>query len=551
MTEPRIGTTLLQRLDQLNEYEREPIQPSQQQRGAYFAGMFAGEHVAATEFVIGTLFVNFGASAFDVLVGLLLGNLLAVLSWALVCAPIAVDTRLTLYWYLRRIAGPGMMFVYNLLNALLFCILAGAMITVSASAVRLPFGIPEQIHWYPSDARFVCVVLGVGVVVVTLAIAGFKRLAQFASLCSPWLMVMFVVGAVGTLSLLGPVQSPADLWHLANDRIWTGQSVDGDRLGFWHVAAFAWICNLATHLGLADMALFRYARHASYGYYSAFGMYLGHYLAWICAGIMGATAVVVLQRPLVEIDSGSVAYAALGPTGALAVVLAGWTTANPTLYRAGLALQVITPNWSRWLVTLVVGVATTVIACFPFVFTGLLDFVGVYGLLLSPVGAIVVAEHWVFPRLGWTQYQAEREGVVFHWPAVLAWIAGLAVAGVLWQVAHVHLFFVAMPAWVLTGVVYMGLMALTGQRGASDVAACAVSNMSTVTGSEAACRDAPASRRVQWVACGAAMTCLAAMLVLAWAVWSGCLGTEPFKTWLVYLTAMYFVAGVLWIGRRA
>ena len=39
------------------------------------------------------------------------------------------------------------------------------------------------------------------------------------------------------------------------------------------------------------------------------------------------------------------------------------------------------------------GAVTTAVACFPFVFLRLLDFVGLYGLLLMPVGAIVVAEH--------------------------------------------------------------------------------------------------------------------------------------------------------------
>ena len=51
--------------------------------------------------------------------------------------------------------------------------------------------------------------------------------------------------------------------------------------------------------------------------------------------------------------------------GALAVVIAGWTTANPTLYRAGLALQVVTPNWPRWVVTLIAGAVTTLMACSP------------------------------------------------------------------------------------------------------------------------------------------------------------------------------------------
>ena len=318
--------------------------------------------MAATEFVIGALLVSFGASATDIVLGLLLGNLLAVLSWTFVCAPIAVATRLTLYWYLRRIAGPGVTLLYNLCNAVMYCILAGAMITVSASAVRLLFGIPAQTKWYPEDLRFVLVVLVVGAVVVTLAILGFKRLAQFAVVCAPWMVLMFVAGAIVMLPSLaailpdGKIDGLADLWTIANQTIWKGASEHASGgIGFWHVVAFAWICNLAMHVGLSDMAIFRFARKSSYGLFSAFGMFVGHYMAWICAGIMGAAAAFVAQKPLAQLDSGDVASQALGVSGALAVVIAGWTTANPTLYRAGLALQVVTPNWPRWKVTLIAG----------------------------------------------------------------------------------------------------------------------------------------------------------------------------------------------------
>ena len=62
----------------------------------------------------------------------------AVLTWTLLCAPIAVQTRLTLYWYLRKIGGPFMSVIYNILNAVLFCILAGCMITVSAPSGIMP-----------------------------------------------------------------------------------------------------------------------------------------------------------------------------------------------------------------------------------------------------------------------------------------------------------------------------------------------------------------------------------------------------------------------------
>src|SRR3972149_1873635 len=192
MPTQNLSSKIFERLDQLNEFERAPFLSDKLQPGRYFAALFTGEHIAATEFVIGALFVSFGAGAFDVLVGLLLGNLMAVLSWAFICAPIAVQTRLTLYWYLRKIAGPVVMVIYNVLNAILHCILGGAMLTVSASAIRLVFNIPEQTKWFPDDYRFVLLVLVVGAVVVTIAILGFARLSQFSSVCSPWMTAMFI-----------------------------------------------------------------------------------------------------------------------------------------------------------------------------------------------------------------------------------------------------------------------------------------------------------------------------------------------------------------------
>ena len=70
-----------------NEYERQPV-PEEKTKGlGSFVGLFGSEHVAATELLIGPLFVIHGVSAFDVLVGLLVGNLLAVLSWTLFVTP--------------------------------------------------------------------------------------------------------------------------------------------------------------------------------------------------------------------------------------------------------------------------------------------------------------------------------------------------------------------------------------------------------------------------------------------------------------------------------
>ena len=71
-----------------------------------FLGIYGGEHIAATEFVIGALLVTWGVRATELLLGLLVGNFLATLMYAWGCAPIAVDTRLSLFAYLRKATGP-------------------------------------------------------------------------------------------------------------------------------------------------------------------------------------------------------------------------------------------------------------------------------------------------------------------------------------------------------------------------------------------------------------------------------------------------------------
>lgn len=79
-------------LDALYEFEREPVTKDKLQPGKYFAGLFAGEHVAGTEFVIGAMFVQWGVTPFDIFVGLLIGN-------APRCADLDVSVRAHCGWY--------------------------------------------------------------------------------------------------------------------------------------------------------------------------------------------------------------------------------------------------------------------------------------------------------------------------------------------------------------------------------------------------------------------------------------------------------------------
>ena len=112
----------------------------------------------------------------DLILGLLLGNILAVLTWRFLVVPIAMAKRMTLYYQLERIAGGSLVKFYNLVNGLLFCFLAGEMVTVSASAVGVPFGITFDV---PSDMfglsnpSFTALVAIVGVVIAVVAAGGY------------------------------------------------------------------------------------------------------------------------------------------------------------------------------------------------------------------------------------------------------------------------------------------------------------------------------------------------------------------------------------------
>jgi NCS1 family nucleobase:cation symporter-1 len=299
------------------------------------------------------------------------------------------------------------------------------------------------------------------------------------------------------------------------------------------------------HGGLSDMALLRYARRASYGLFSAFGMFLGHYLAWICAGLMGGGVAVLLGRSLPQLDAGEVGFQALGWSGILAVVIAGWTTSNPTLYRAGLALQAVTPNWSRARVTLVAGAVTTVIACFPFVFTRLLEFVGIYGLLLAPPGAIVLVEHWIFPRIGLQRYWTEHQRRALNVPAAVAWGVSIAMALALERSGTLHLFYLFVPTYLTAAVLYTVLAAMAGARRVGAGEPQAARQPSFIDGPTPISQPDGRGKSGGGLAGLVALAALVVCLVLPLAAGFGYTSREIVRAWLIVPTIVYFVSGVL------
>lgn len=442
--------------------EQLPIAKHKLHGWPHFLGIYAGEHVAATEFVIGATFVALGAKTTDIIWGLLIGNILAILSWTLITTPIAVETRMSLYTYLNKIAGDSMTKLYNWANVIIFTVISAAMITVSSTAVRFAFDIPAQLNWYPTNIWFVLVVLIVGIIVVFVAMYGFNAVSEFSGICAPWLFVMFASGALVLFpalaeSVLGRtyLDGWSDFLTIGDQSIWTGQNSDGEPgIGLLEVIGFAWAANTITHFGLIDMALLRYAKKKVYGLTTSSGMLFGHFIAWIAAGIMGAGTAVILKKSIVDLDPGDVAYYALGLSGFMIVIIAGWTTANANLYRAGLAAQAIFKKYSRQKTTLAVGIVTVIVACFPFVFSQILPLLTYAGLLVVPVGAIVFAEHVIFPRIGFTRYWASYRQLTHSTPAVVSWGLGLVLGFGLNFLGIMSFYYLFLPTWFFTIILY-------------------------------------------------------------------------------------------------
>lgn len=496
------------------EFEREPVPVSARMGLSRFVGMYAGEHVAGTELMIGPLFLAAGASAFDLIAGLLVGNLLAVVSWVLLTGPIATRARLTLYYQLERICGRNLVILYNLANGVMFCFLAGAMITVSATAVGVwfAFPMPGLNDVYPNSAGWVIAVLVVGVMIAIVAALGYETVAKFANIAAPWMvLVFFAFGVIALAEFIRAsnttVKSAGDLWELASTQIWRGGAPFPGRtkFTFWHVAFFAWFCNMAMHIGMSDLSVLRFARKSWFAVASGAGMFVGHFMAWISASLLYAVQLYTVNLAPGEIAAlraaglleafqshervltsetigeliqqgvwsgppavlpGPMAYQVAGLAGVLCVILAGWTTANPTIYRAGLAFQAIIPGSSRRVVTFLTGLLATAAGLFPAIAMQLLDFVALYGLILMPMGAVIFVDFWLSKRLGFAPEYALRSGSRFNFAAGLSWIltvaACLAAVRVLGNSA---LFFISLPGWFLAAGLYIGLSLWLQRRG--------------------------------------------------------------------------------------
>lgn len=446
-----------------------PISQKQLSGVGEFFGLYGGEHIAATEFVFGATMVTWGCSAKMILLGLFIGNILATLSFTFTCAVMATRTRLTLYSYLKKILGPYAQKFYTLMWAIASTLLAASGISVSGSALKEIIGIGVQQKWYPTSIGFVIIVILLGIVVTFVAANGFEACAKFGGMCVPWMVLIFFVGALVSLPQIAKatgmsINSLSDVWILFDNNVGIKSGMSTGDFGLGHVICFAWANNLAWHIGLNDMGLFRFAKDYKYGYISAVGMFIGHFFAWTMAAFMGTTAASVLKITMAQLDPGLTTNTVLGATGLCAVIVAGWTTANPTIYRCALSINSFLPKLTHKQSTYLVGIFMTVLACFPIV-----QKIPYIALILCwatvGVGAICLVEELLFPKIGYTKYWSMYKEENVNIPAVITWGVSILFVIIMLKTGLLDRYFIFMPAWIISALLYTVLAGIFGAKG--------------------------------------------------------------------------------------
>jgi len=86
------------------------------------------------------------------------------------------------------------------------------------------------------------------------------------------------------------------------------------------------------------------------------------------------------------------------------------------------------------------------------------------GLLVVPVGAIVFTEHQIFPKIGYTRYWSKYQNYIHSTPAVASWVLGLVFGFGLNYLDVMSFYYLFIPTWFFTIILYT---LLAGKYGAN------------------------------------------------------------------------------------
>jgi NCS1 family nucleobase:cation symporter-1 len=91
----------------------------------------------------------------------------------------------------------------------------------------------------------------------------------------------------------------------------------------------------------------------------------------------------------------------------------------------------------------------------------LLGFVGTYGTILGPMGAVIFVDYYLMKKIGLRDDYAERVGSSVNIAVLISWLLPVLVGLYLIFWKGIFAAYAVIPAWIACGVIYLVLSKLT------------------------------------------------------------------------------------------
>ncbi len=122
------------------------------------------------------------------------------------------------------------------------------------------------------------------------------------------------------------------------------------------------------------------------------------------------------------------------------------------------------PGSKRVVTTLVAGVIATLAGAFPNLSGKLLDFVGTYGTVLGPMGAVIFVDFWLMKKFGLREEYAHATGSAFNPTVLIAWLLPVVVGLYLIFAKGTFAAYLVIPCWIACGLLYLVLSKFTQKK---------------------------------------------------------------------------------------
>jgi len=235
-------------------------------------------------------------------------------------------------------------------------------------------------YWFTSIQ--VATVWG-GLLMMVTAVIGYKGLGVLSFIAVPLVLLLVLFGFHATVLEAGSLGRIFEM-------IAPGEPIS---TGF-AISAIAGSV-MAGAIAIGDIT--RYAKSAKAGAAAAgIGYGLGGTIALVLGGMIAVVTQVEMTGVIPQIP-GAMKVLGLGSGGLAILILAQWTTNDNNLYSGALGLVNIIPI-SKRAITIILGLLGTGIATFG-IFGSFMDFMGGLGVLLPPIGGVLLCDYWIVHRL--------------------------------------------------------------------------------------------------------------------------------------------------------